>query len=165
MLRRRHRPPRGATAIELLTLVAVLAILAALAIPTISSVVQRYRLRGAAWQVAGDARLARQRAVTLGQRVRLCTRNCSIAVPVDAYSVEWEAATGVWTSETGAVRLPPDVHLRLIGCDTGMPVSSTAFTLTGTAGPGTFVVTNRADSYKVIVNQPGRVRVERGTCP
>jgi Tfp pilus assembly protein FimT len=76
--------------VELLTLVALLVVLAALAIPTISPIVLRYRVRGAAWQVAGDLRLARQRAVTLKKRFRFCVAGCAVSIPPGGYSVERE---------------------------------------------------------------------------
>ena len=59
---------RGVTALELVTIVALCVIIGAIAIPGMSPVVLSHRLRGAAWQVAGDLRLARQRAVTVRKR-------------------------------------------------------------------------------------------------
>ncbi len=66
-----RRGGRGVTALELVTIVVVCVILGAIAVPGMSPVVLRYRLRGAAWQLAGDVRLARQRAVTLRKRYRV----------------------------------------------------------------------------------------------
>ena len=104
---------RGVTIVELITIGVVLAILAAFAIPGFSPVVLQYRVRGAAWQVAGDLRLARQRAVTLKQRFRVCATSCGIAVPAGSYSVERDQgapSSPQWVSDTGvATRLPRDV--------------------------------------------------------
>jgi len=152
---------RGVTVVELVTLVALLVVLAALAIPTISPIVLRYRVRGAAWQVAGDLRLARQRAVTLKKRFRFCVAGCAVAIPPGGYSVEREdgaMGSGTWVSEQGvATRLPPDVAIAANAVPT--------FTLTGTAASGTVTVSNLLGAYEVAVAQSGRVQVCEGACP
>jgi type IV fimbrial biogenesis protein FimT len=151
---------RGVTLVELITIGVVLAILAAFAIPGFSPVVLQYRLRGAAWQVAGDLRLARQRAVTLKQRFRVCATSCGIAVPAGAYSVERDQgapSSPQWVSETGvATRLPRDVTVST----TGAPV----FSANGMASGGTFTVLNVRGTYQIAVASTGRVRVCEGTC-
>jgi Tfp pilus assembly protein FimT len=157
-----RRPPGGATAVELIILVMVVALLAVLAIPGISPVVQHHRLRGAAWQVAGDLRLARQRAVTLRRSVRICTESCAIPVATDgiAYSLERNDGTASaphWVSESGAdIRLPADVRLTA----NATPVFST----TGTASMACFTLTNPAGSRQVNVAMTGRVLVNDGAC-
>ncbi len=152
---------RGATLVELLTLVVALVLLAAFAVPSISPIVLRYRVRGAAWQVAGDLRLARQRAVTLKKRFRLCVSGCAIAVPPGRYSLEREdGAIGslTWVNETGvATALPPDVTISANANPT--------FKITGAAGGGTVTLTNLLGTYQVTVAQSGRVTVCEGTCP
>lgn len=162
----RRIPPRagrcrGVTLVELITLVALLVVLAALAIPTISPIVLRYRVRGAAWQVAGDLRLARQRAVTIKKRFRFCVADCAIAVPPGAYSVEREdgaTGSGTWVNEQGvANRLPPDVAIAANAAPT--------FTLTGTAASGTVTLSNLLGAYQVVVAPSGRVQVCEGMCP
>lgn len=147
---------RGATAVEMITLVVLLVILAAIAIPNMSPVVLGYRLRGAAWQLAGDLRLARQRAVTLRKQFRVCVSNCAITMPAGAYSVERKDGS-TWTSETGtAIKLPQDVTLS---------ASATAtFSVSGAASGSTFTLTNLMGTYEVRVASTGRVRVCQGTC-
>ena len=150
---------RGATVVELITLVVLLAILVAIAIPNMSPVVLGYRLRGAAWQLGGDLRLARQRAITLRKRFRVCVTSCAIALPAGAYSVERKDGT-TWTSETGtAVKLPQDVSISASG--TGMAV----FNLGGEATSfTTYTLTNLLGTYEVAVGSTGRIRVCQGTC-
>jgi type IV fimbrial biogenesis protein FimT len=150
---------RGATVVELITLVVLLAILAAIAIPNMSPVVLNYRLRGAAWQLGGDLRLARQRAVTLRKRFRVCVSSCAITVPAGAYSVERKDGS-TWTSETGTViKLPQDVSISASG--TGMAV----FNLGGEATSfTTYTLTNLLGTYEVAVGSTGRIRVCQGTC-
>jgi type II secretory pathway pseudopilin PulG len=153
---------RGMTVVELVTVLVLLIILGAIAIPSISPVVLRYRLRGAAWQVAGDLRLARQRAVTIKKRFRVCVTNCDIAVPPGGYSVERDdgppGGPAVWVNEDGvATRLPPDV--------TVAANSNPTFTITGVAGGATMTLSNLVGSYDVVVAQSGRVMVCEGSCP
>ena len=156
----RHRKyGRGLTIVELLTLVVLLAILAAFAIPGMSPVILRHRLRGAAWQLTGDVRLARQRAVTVRKRFRVCVSNCAISVPAGSYSIERDdgSETPSWLSETGApVRLPPDVTV----CSTATPT----FSANGMSNGSTFTLRNILGTYQVTVASTGRVQVCPGTC-
>lgn len=151
------RRRRGVTMVELLTVVALLVVLAALAVPTVSPIVLRSRVRGAAWQVAGDLRLARQRAVTIKKRFRFCVAGCAVPVPSGSYSVEREDGA-VWVNEHGvATRLPPDVTIAVNAAPT--------FTLLGTAAAGTVTLSNVLGVYEIAVAQSGRVRVCEGACP
>ncbi len=152
---------QGATLIELLSLVVLLLLLAAFAIPSMSPIVLRYRVRGAAWQVAGDLRLARQRAVTMKKRFRFCVTGCAVSVPPGGYSLELESGpigSGVWVNENGvATRLPPDVAISANATPT--------FTVLGSAGGATVTVSNLLGAYEVAVAQSGRVQVCEGACP
>lgn len=150
------------TFIELITLTIVILILAAIGVPRVSLIVQQFRLKGAAWQLAGDLRLARQRAVTTQQRFRVCVSNCKISVPEGSYSVEVDIgtpSTPKWISETGApVRLPPDVTISATDTDS-------TFKANGMASGNTFTLSNLMGTYEVRVASTGRVRVCQGTCP
>jgi Tfp pilus assembly protein FimT len=152
---------RGVTFIELITLTIALLILLAIGVPRMSPVVQQFRLKGAAWQLAGDLRLARQRAVTTQRRFRVCVTSCKITVPEGAYSVEVDLGTPLsWSSETGApVRLPPDVTITTNAI--------AYFTPNGMASAATFTLTNLMGSYQVTVASTGQVTVAvcTGTCP
>ncbi len=151
---------RGATVVELITLVVLLAILVAIAIPNMSPVVLNYRLRGAAWQLAGDIRLARQRAVTLRKRFRVCVSGCAITVPTGAYSLEVEqlpVGSLNYTSETGtATKLPQDVTVSATATPT--------FSISGAANGSTFTLTNIMGTYQIKVRSTGEVKVCQGTC-
>jgi len=150
---------RGVTALELLTIIVLMVIIGAVAIPSMSPVVLGYRLRGAAWQMAGDLRLARQRAVTVRKRFRVCVQSCAIAVPAGTYSVEREdgSTSPVWRNETGApTRLPESVTISATG--------TTTFATNGMASGSTFTVANRLGTYQIVVSSTGRVRVCQGTC-
>lgn len=153
---------RGMTLVELLTLVVLLAILAAFAIPTIGPMVLQARLRGAAWQVAGELRLARQRAVTTKKRFRVCVSGCAIPVPPGSYSVERDdgppGGPPAWVSETGVpTGLPQNVAIAASATPT--------FAITGSAAPGAVTLSNLLGVYSVAVASSGRVRVCEGTCP
>ncbi len=155
-----RRGGHGVTALELVTIVVVCVILGAIAVPGMSPVVLSYRLRGAAWQVAGDLRLARQRAVTVRRPFRVCVTSCAIAVPAGSYSVERNDGTpssAQWVSEHGAVtRLPANVTISLN--------QTVAFNVTGQTSGGTFTLTNLIGSYQVVVGSTGRVIVCKGSC-
>jgi Tfp pilus assembly protein FimT len=155
------RQPRGVTAMELLILVVLLVIVAVFAIPNMSPVVLYLRVRGAAWQLGGDLRLARQRAVTLQKRFRVCLRNCAISVPAGAYSLERDdgsPGSPRWVSETGApVQLPANV--------TVTATATPAFSQNGMASGSTFTISNVMNSYQVVVASTGRVLICEGSCP
>jgi len=157
----RERGCRGATAVELLTLIVLLIVLVAFAIPGINPVVLRSRLRGAAWQVAGELRLARQRAVTVKKRFQLCTDGCAVPVPPGSYSLEREdgaIGSGNWVNENGvATRLPLDVAITAN--------ATPKFTITGTAAGATVTLSNLLGVYTVVVAPSGRVKVCEGACP
>ena len=156
-------PCRGVTVVELVTLVALLIVLAALAIPAISPILLRHRVRGAAWQVAGDLRLARQRAVTLKKRFRFCVSGCAVTVPPGSYSVEKELTLNGndWVNEQGVPsRLPPDVT---IAANTTPVFRFIGTTEVGTNG--TVTLSNLLGVYAVVVAPSGRVQVCEGTCP
>jgi Tfp pilus assembly protein FimT len=150
--------PHGVTYLELIILIVLLLVLAAIGIPRISSTVQLFRVKGAAWQLAGDLRLARQRAVATQKRFRVCIGKCKITVPEGAYSLEVEqlpVGSLKWGSETGApVMLPPDVT---IDGDT------VTFAANGGADGNTLTLTNLVGTYQVKVAQTGRIAVT--TCP
>ena len=149
------------TLVELLVVLGILAILAAIALPNMSPVVLGYRLRGAAWQLGGDLRLARQQAVSMQRRFRVCLGNCAISVPAGSYSLERDDGTpssAQWVSLYGVpTRLPEGVTLQATATSTFRP--------NGAASGSTFTLTNLLGSYQVVVNSTGRVTVCRGTCP
>jgi Tfp pilus assembly protein FimT len=154
---RRAPWPRGVTLIELITLTIVILILAAIGVPRVSPIVQNFQLKGAAWQLAGDLRLARQRAVTTQRRFRICVSSCTITVPVGAYSVEVEqppVGSLNWTSETGApVSLPPGV------CVSANNPGTATFAANGMASGNTFTLYNLIGEYQVTVASTGQVAV------
>lgn len=165
--RRRHprwlwKGGRGVTFIELIILTVAMVILASLAIPRMGPVVQGFRLRGAAWQLGGDLRLARQRAVTSKQRFRICVSSCAISIKAGEYSLEKDIGSlgsPNWISETGAAtRLPPDVAIKT--------TATATFSSSGVAAPsGTYTVSNLAGEYEVAVAITGQVRVCKLPCP
>jgi len=151
---------RGVSAVELITIVFLLVILGAIAIPGFTPVILNYRLRGAAWQLTGDLRLARQRAVTLRKRFRVCVTGCRITVPPEAYTIERDDGTVAspnWVSDTGAV-------VRLATSVTISTTATATFSINGMAGGGTYTVSNLAGTYQVVVTSTGRVQVCKGSC-
>jgi Tfp pilus assembly protein FimT len=151
---------RGVTFIELIILTLALVILASISIPRMSPVVQSFRLRGAAWQLGGDLRLARQRALTSQQRFRVCVSSCLIPMQEGQYSLERDIGLpnkAKWISETGTViKLPPDVTIS---------GGTATFSPDGMASGSTYTLKNLAGKYEVRVASTGQVRVCRGDCP
>jgi Tfp pilus assembly protein FimT len=143
------------TFIELITLTILILILAAIGIPRVSPIVQGFQLKGAAWQLAGDLRLARQQAVATQQRFRICVSSCKITLPVGTYSFEVEqppVGSLKWTSETGApVRLPPNV------CVSANNPGNATFAANGMASGNTFTLYNLIGEYQVVVASTGQV--------
>jgi Tfp pilus assembly protein FimT len=172
LARRRHprwllKEGQGVTFIELIILTLAMVILASVGIPRMKPVVQTLRLRGAAWQLAGDLRLARQRAVSTKQRFRICVSSCVITVKPGQYSLERDIGTPgspSWISETGvAIRLPPDVTISASATATfsssGVANPSSTYTLTHPIGEVT-------GEYRVAVAITGQVSVcKQPSCP
>jgi Tfp pilus assembly protein FimT len=152
---------RGVTFIELIILTLAMVILASIGIPRMGPVVQGFRLRGAAWQLAGDLRLARQRAVTSKQRFRICVSSCIITVKAGEYSLERDIGSPGspnWISETGAAsRLPLDVTISASATAT---FSSSGMATTGS----TYTVSNLVGEYEVAVAFTGQVRMCKKPC-
>lgn len=153
---------RGVTAIELIIIVSLMVMLAAVAVPTMSPVMMSGRLRGAAWQLAGDLRLTRQKAITLRMRHRVCVTNCALlSLPAGQYSIEREQSSTVWLNDSGGVgtRLPADVTMT-----TTASGGKVTFDQKGMASGASFTLTNLSGTYQVTIAVTGRVRVCRGTC-
>lgn len=149
---------RGFTGIEIFVVLVVIGIMAAAATPWILGAIQTYRVRAAAWELAGDLRLARQKAVSLQQSHRICFAACGSPVPTGAYLLERQDPTG-WALDLTRNDIP-----------NGVAVTSPANTLTyGTKGDGsggTITLTNNIGTYVVVAAPSGRVRVCKGTiCP
>ena len=159
-LRSPDKAGRGVTFIELIILTLALVILASISVPRMGPVVQSFRLRGAAWQLGGDLRLARQRALTSQQRFRICVSSCLLPVQEGQYSLERDVGLpnkAKWISETGTViRLPPDVT---IGGGTA------TFSPDGMASGSTYTLKNLAGKYEVKVAATGQVRICKTDCP
>ena len=152
---------RGVTLIELIIVAAAMAILAWIAVPWMGPVIQGLRLRGAAWQLAGDLRLARQRALTSQQRFRICVSSCVLSLEAGQYSLERDIGppgNPNWVSDTGAATgLPADVTIS---------ASATAtFSSNGMASGSTYTLTNLMGQYAVKVASTGQVSVCKSPCP
>ena len=144
------------TVVDLLIAVGLVAVISAFSLPTLTGVIEGYRLRSAAWQLAGDLRLARQKAVSTNRRRRVCFNTCGGTVPADGYVIQKDEGSG-WEIEA-AVRPPSD----------GVQVTSNAtitFAETGEAAGGTVTLASGASSFQVRTHFTGKVTVCKGSCP
>ena len=157
---------KGFTATELLIAVILLIIVTAAATPFILGTIQGYRLRTAAWQVAGDLRLARQKSVASGRPFKLTFKNKDASTDPNSYIVERQEVSGAWTRDPA-----PRIYLQTPGGPTYVMIDSTStpsggvinFSANGTVPTaGTInLVDARGKQYKVIINSVGRVSVNK----
>jgi Tfp pilus assembly protein FimT len=134
----------------------LLVLVSAFSLPIMTGTVEAYRLRTAAWRIAGDLRLARQKAVSLNRRHRLCFSNCGAPVPVSGYLIQRDMGSG-WELESEA-RSPSD----------GVQVTSNAtitFAESGEAAGGTVTLSNGSSSFQVRTHFTGKVTICKGSCP
>ena len=160
--------PAGLTFLEALVTVGVLGVLAAASLPFLIPRFHEYQLRSAAWQVAGDLRLARQRAITTRARYRFAFADSGASADADSYVLQSAVRQGSrdrWVQE-----LPPGAgaRRRLPG-STRIDPSSTPSTRAITFNPngsvvpaGTIRLRGGTGSLALVaVDQAGRVQVSR----
>jgi Tfp pilus assembly protein FimT len=156
---------------ELLIATAILVLLTGISVPFVSSAVEAYRLRGAAWQLAGDLRLARQRAISMQKRHRLCFMNCAASVAVNTYVFERDdgaAGAPVWVRESQMpLALPAGVSVDASQTSGNATTRGrVVFDVKGDADAfGTLRVGNGAGRYDIKTSSHGRVLVCKGECP
>jgi prepilin-type N-terminal cleavage/methylation domain-containing protein len=159
-----QRNQKGFTAPELLIAILVAAILIAAATPFLLATIKNYRLRGTAWQVAGDLRLARQRSVASGRPYRLTFNHNGAASNKNSYIIERQEVGGSWTMDPTY-----RIYLQQAGGPAYVMIDSTStpgggvmnFSANGTVPTaGTIkLVDNRGKRYDAIINSVGRVNV------
>lgn len=148
---------KGFSLMEILMLVAVVVVLAGIAMPWFLGVLESYRLRVAAWEIAGDLRLARQKAVSTQIRHRICFSGCGGSVPAGGYLLEREGPP--WTVDVTRADLPDGVAV------TDNAGGKFTFQAKGEVNGGTTTVTNGAGNYEIKIISSGRVLVCKGACP
>ena len=156
----------GFTAMELLIAILVFLIVAAVSTPFMLGAIQDYRLRGAAWQGAGDLRLARQKSVSSGRPYKLTFNNNSAGSNPNSYIVERQEVGGNWTMDPAN-----RIYLQQPGTPTHVMIDSTStpgggvinFAASGMVSTaGTIkLIDGRGKRYNVIINFVGRVNVPR----
>jgi len=154
---------RGVSIIEILMVALALAVMAGMALPSVSRTLEVTRLRGAAWNLAGDLRLARQKAVSLQQRHRICFTNCTAPPPAGGYFLERKADPtvpdpGGWALDLIRSDLPDGVTLTWTG-------DKVTYDTKGEAFGSTVTLTNSVGTYQVVASSSGRVRACKPTCP
>lgn len=150
----------GFTAMELIITLIIIFILAGISVPFILGALQSYRLRAAAWQIAGDLRLARQKAVSTQKNHRVCFQDCGsgITVPSNGYVIQREDPP--WVLDSQGLSLPPGVTL-----SQNASYGKITFNPKGTVNAATVTLRNASGQYEVVIATSGRVKVCKGTCP
>lgn len=151
---------RGISIIEILMVALALAVMAGMAMPSVLGTMEAYRLRGAAWNLAGDLRLARQTAVTTQVQHRFCLSGCDNPVPAGGYLLERDA-TPSW-KVLARINVPDGVAIT-----SNIPGDKLTFdTKGGVSGAmGRMTLTNGSGTYQVVTAITGRVLVCKGSCP
>lgn len=152
---------RGVSIIELLMVMVALAVMAGMAMPSLLRTLEAYRLRAAAWNLGGDLRLARQKAVSLQLDHRICFANCGAAVPAGGYLLQRKVSVGppaVWFVDVRRADLPDGLTLT-------WEADAVTYDLKGEASGSTITLTNSAGTYGVVASPSGRVRACKPTCP
>ena len=92
------------TLIEIIVSMALFAVLYAIAVPNLQAMRAPYALDSAAYQVASQLNLARQRAITRNKRHR-------IIFLTSGYHIEKEASPNTFVTDSGVMVPPHEVHI------------------------------------------------------
>ncbi len=151
---------RGASLMELFMVGVALVVLLGMVMPSVYRTLEAYRLRGAAWNLAGDLRLARQKAVSLQVDHRICFANCDAAVPAGGYLLQRKdpGPPIVWSVDVRRGDLPDGLTLT-------WSADAARYDLKGEASGSTITMTNSAGTYAVVASPSGRVRACKVSCP
>lgn len=151
---------RGVSLMEILMVVVAVAVMAGMAMPSLLGTMERYRLRAAAWELAGDLRLARQKAVSLQIKHRICLANCCNAVPVGGYLLERQDTTDPcgWKLDLSRSDLPNGLTVTWTG-------DKVWYDTKGEASGSTVTLTNSVGTFEVVAAPSGRVRACKAACP
>ena len=100
------RPDTGFSLVEMVVIVLILGIIAAFSIPTLRGYTESQRLRGASQNLAGQIRLARQKAISTGVEqhfvFELDALNSDYRIQNPGRIVRWEFPKGIVYDETPA---------------------------------------------------------------
>ena len=152
---------KGFSLMELFMVGVALVVLVGMVMPSVFRTLEAYRLRGAAWNLAGDLRLARQKAVSLQLDHRVCFANCVEAVPAGGYLLERKVTAGppaVWFVDVRRADLPDGLTLT-------SEADKVTYDLKGEASGSRVTFTNSAGTYEVVASSSGRVRACKVACP
>jgi Tfp pilus assembly protein FimT len=152
---------RGVSIIEILMVALALAVMAGMAMPSVFRTLEATRLRAAAWNLAGDLRLARQKAVSLQLDHRICFANCDgDAVPAGGYLLQRKNSVPppVWSVDVRRADLPDGLTLT-------PEADKVTYDLKGEASGSKVTFTNSVGTYEVVASPSGRVRACKVSCP
>jgi type IV fimbrial biogenesis protein FimT len=144
----------GFTLAELIIVMAIFGILTAIAIPTLVSMMPKYRLNGAARQVMGDLMAARMKAVSLNKKVKVFFFNDHQYKVCDDENNNGKVSDGEGDVQTIDIQIEyPDVKFDL------NKTSDPTFSPRGTATNRTITLQNSSGSKKITISIAGRVKI------
>ena len=144
----------------------VIVVMTAVSIPVLTPRYQAYQMRSAAWQVAGDMRLARQRAVTTRVCYRFAFADTTAASDPNSYVIQHATPGGCsdpWIQEIPAgqgmrQRLAGAIHIDPSSTSTSGNIT---FYPNGRVFGGTIRLTGPGGAVRTVtVDSVGRVQVD-----
>ena len=146
---------RGFTLVELMIVIAVIAIISAIAAPNFTTYMAQRRLSGAARMVMSDLMAARQKAVSMNQKVKVSF------VSNHSYEIWNDANNNGTVADNEGEDVVRDIHPDYYDV-TLSSGTSPEFMPNGTvvaATNGTVTLSNATESKQVITSSAGRVRI------
>ncbi len=149
----------GLTLVEVLVVIALIGAITAVGVMSYSTMVQSYRVKGAALQIYGDMQYARMKALKEGNP-------CAVEFSGTTYSVKTSGNDGTWGTTDDVVQKGFDIAMDYTGVNvdsSNLTNNRAVFNPDGTASGGRVVVSNSAKTQSVCVNNStGSVRIVDG---
>jgi prepilin-type N-terminal cleavage/methylation domain-containing protein len=143
---------RGVTLVELIVVVVIIAIAAAFLVPSIGTWLPRYRLRGAARDIASTLRIAQVKAVSANTQYQVAFNSGA-----SSYILQKNTG-GIWVNEGVTQTLPSGIQISNIN----FPGNNATFNTDSSASAGSMTLTNPKGAIKTIslTAATGRIQIQ-----